>query len=126
MLLEILNRSVGIRSRDKQILKNKQYQTFPKSNRKIVGTTDIISYIYNVEVLVFGSIGKICVFSAVKRKTKNHHTVGTVPKYYRKTKNHHTVGTVPKYYRKTKNHHTVGTVPKYYRKMEERGKIDTL
>jgi hypothetical protein len=52
ILLEILNTSVGIHSRDKQILKNKQYQTFPKSNRKIVGTTDIISYIYNVKVLV--------------------------------------------------------------------------
>ena len=90
ILLEILNTSVGIHSRDKQILKNKQYQTFPKSNRKIVGTTDIISYIYNVKVLVFGSIGNICVFSAVKRKTKN-------PSYCRNSsKTHHTVGTVQK------------------------------
>jgi hypothetical protein len=119
ILLEILNTSVGIHSRDKQILKNKQYQTFPKSNRKIVGTTDIISYIYNVKVLVFGSIGNICVFSAVKRKTKN-------PSYSRNSsKTHHTVGTVqkpitlseqfqnPSHCRNSsKTHHTVGTVQK--------------
>ena len=67
-------------------------------------------------------------------KTKQYHTVGTIPKSNRKTKQYHTVGTIPKSNRKTKQYHTVGTVPQYHtvgtvpttnRKTIERDKMDT-